>query len=95
MSSATVLDGDNYAAEEVCIRNESLMSSAQRRKLADISNLEGQAKQTNREETHQQQDILFSCKEYAEKLEKAFPFALLFWCLLWWLTVILLILGCK
>ncbi|WZZ92290.1 hypothetical protein YC2023_120869 [Brassica napus] len=52
MSSATVLDCDNYAAQEVCIRNESL-----RRKLADISNLEGQAKQTNREETHQQQDM--------------------------------------
>ncbi|WZZ92297.1 hypothetical protein YC2023_120876 [Brassica napus] len=66
MSSATVLDGDNYAAQEVrSIHKESLTSSAQRRKLADISNL-------GREETQQlqQQNMLFSSKEYAAKLEK-------------------------
>lgn len=56
---------------------ESLMSSAQRRKLGDISNLQGQAKQMNREETHQQQDMLFSSKDYAEKLQKALPFTLI------------------
>lgn len=53
------------------------MSSAQRRKLGDISNLQGQAKQMNREETHQRQDMLFSSKEYAEKLQKALPFTLI------------------
>lgn len=42
-----------------------VMSSAQRRKLADISNL-------NTEETHQQQNLLSSSKEYAEKLQKAY-----------------------
>ncbi|CAH8379716.1 unnamed protein product [Eruca vesicaria subsp. sativa] len=52
------------------------MSSAQRRKLADISNFEGQAEQMNREETQQQQqqNMLFSSKEYAEKLQKALSF---------------------
>ncbi|CAN6867010.1 unnamed protein product [Brassica oleracea] len=77
MSSATVLDDDNYAAQEVrSIHKESLTSSAQRRKLADISNLD-------REETQQQQqqNMLFSSKEYAAKLEKAFPFfTFIFWC---------------
>ncbi|RID42901.1 hypothetical protein BRARA_J02754 [Brassica rapa] len=65
MSSATVLDDDNYAAQEVrSIHKEPLTSSAQRRKLADISNLD-------REETQQQQqNLLFSSKEYAAKLEK-------------------------
>ncbi|XP_009122615.1 SHUGOSHIN 2 [Brassica rapa] len=64
MSSATVLDDDNYAAQEVRIHKEPLTSSAQRRKLADISNLD-------REETQQQQqNLLFSSKEYAAKLEK-------------------------
>nr|VDC78319.1 unnamed protein product [Brassica rapa] len=42
------------------------MSSAQRRKLADISNL------NREEETHPQQNLLFSSKEYAEKLQKAY-----------------------
>ncbi|KAL0888658.1 hypothetical protein Bca101_012641 [Brassica carinata] len=68
MNSAKVLDEDNPAAEEIrIIHKESLMSSAQRRKLADISNLEEQMK---REETQKQQAMLFSSKEYAEKLEK-------------------------
>ncbi|KAL0736627.1 hypothetical protein Bca4012_012837 [Brassica carinata] len=72
MNSAKVLDEDNPAAEEIrIIHKESLMSSAQRRKLADISNLEEQMK---REETQKQQAMLFSSKEYAEKLEKALPF---------------------
>ncbi|CAN7069718.1 unnamed protein product [Brassica rapa subsp. trilocularis] len=70
MSSATVLDDDNYAAQEVRIHKEPLTSSAQRRKLADISNLD-------REETQQQQNLLFSSKEYAAKLEKALPFCTL------------------
>ena len=57
-----------------------MTSSAQRRKLADISNL-------GREET-QQQNMLFSSKEYAAKLEKALPFfTFIFWCVLWWKTV--------
>ncbi|KAL0648743.1 hypothetical protein Bca4012_047034 [Brassica carinata] len=76
MSSATVLDDDNYAAQEVrSIHKESLTSSAQRRKLADISNLD-------REETQQQQqqNMLFSSKEYAAKLEKAFPFFTFIFC---------------
>ncbi|KAF2570583.1 hypothetical protein F2Q70_00006706 [Brassica cretica] len=75
MSSATVLDGDNYAAQEVRrIHKESLTSSAQRRKLADISNLD-------REETQQQQqNMLFSSKEYAAKLEKALPFFTFIFC---------------
>ncbi|XP_024011532.1 SHUGOSHIN 2 isoform X2 [Eutrema salsugineum] len=46
------------------------MSSAQRRKLADISNLQDLSKQMNREDTRQQQNMLFSSKEYAEKLQK-------------------------
>ncbi|CAF1791435.1 unnamed protein product [Brassica oleracea] len=82
MSSATVLDGDNYAAQEVrSIHKESLTSSAQRRKLADISNL-------GREETQQlqQQNMLFSSKEYAAKLEKALPFAFFILLRLWWQT---------
>ncbi|KAJ0243935.1 SHUGOSHIN 2 [Hirschfeldia incana] len=73
MSSAAALDEDNSSAKEVRIEKESLASSAQRRKLADISNLEGQAKPMNREETHQQQQqqaMIFSSKEYAAKLEK-------------------------
>lgn len=45
-----------------------VMNSAQRRKLADISNL-------NREEETQ----LFSSNEYAEKLQKAFPLWLWLW----------------
>ncbi|KAH0907952.1 LOW QUALITY PROTEIN: hypothetical protein HID58_039779 [Brassica napus] len=74
MSSATVLDDDNYAAQEVRIHKEPLTSSAQRRKLADISNLD-------REETQQQQqNLLFSSKEYAAKLEKALPFCTLIFC---------------
>ncbi|KAF8115283.1 hypothetical protein N665_0029s0119 [Sinapis alba] len=71
MNSATVLDEDNSASQEIRIHKESLVSSAQRRKLADISNLEGPAEQMKREETQkQQQAMLFSSKEYAEKLEK-------------------------
>ncbi|KAG2262525.1 hypothetical protein Bca52824_069604 [Brassica carinata] len=82
MNSAKVLDEDNPAAEEIrIIHKESLMSSAQRRKLADISNLEEQMK---REETQKQQAMLFSSKEYAEKLEKALPFS----------TFILVVAGC-
>ncbi|CAH8305020.1 unnamed protein product [Eruca vesicaria subsp. sativa] len=69
MSSLTVLEDDNHAPhQEVAIRKgrgkaNVVMNSAQRRKLADISNL-------NREETHQQQNLLLSSKEYAEKLQK-------------------------
>ncbi|RID67965.1 hypothetical protein BRARA_C00158 [Brassica rapa] len=69
MSSVTVLEDDNHAPQEVPIRKGKgkaasvVMSSEQRRKLADISNL-------NTEETHQQQNLLFSSKEYAEKLQK-------------------------
>ncbi|CAH2074183.1 unnamed protein product [Thlaspi arvense] len=55
MNSVTVLEDDNYAAEEVPIHQEkgktsaleSFMSSEQRRKLADISNLQDNAKQEN------------------------------------------------
>ncbi|CAA7033945.1 unnamed protein product [Microthlaspi erraticum] len=79
MNSVTVIEVDNSPAQEVPPTPkgngkmsvlESYMSSAQRRKLGDISNLQGQAKQMNREETHQQLDMLFSSKEYAEKLQK-------------------------
>ncbi|KAJ4882410.1 Shugoshin C terminus [Raphanus sativus] len=66
MSSATVLDEDNPAAKEVRIHKDPLMSSAQRRKLSDISNLE----QMKTQKQQQQQAMLFSSKEYAEKLEK-------------------------
>ncbi|XP_013724598.2 SHUGOSHIN 2 isoform X1 [Brassica napus] len=70
MSSVTVLEDDNHAPQEVPIRKGKgkaasvVMSSAQRRKLADISNL------NTEEETHPQQNLLFSSKEYAEKLQK-------------------------
>lgn len=67
----------------------SAFSSAQSTKLAFISNLEGQSKPMKR-----RSKICFSSKEYAEKLEKALPFALLFLVRLWWQTVILLIFGC-
>ncbi|KFK24881.1 hypothetical protein AALP_AA8G036900 [Arabis alpina] len=71
MSSVTVLEDDNYPRQEVGVRKEttvleSVMSSAQRRKLADISNLQGHAKQ----ETQKQQNMMFSSQEYAEKLQK-------------------------
>ncbi|ESQ40342.1 hypothetical protein EUTSA_v10013000mg [Eutrema salsugineum] len=40
-----------------------------------LSNIEMDlSKQMNREDTRQQQNMLFSSKEYAEKLQKAFPF---------------------
>ncbi|XP_033145042.1 SHUGOSHIN 2 isoform X1 [Brassica rapa] len=69
MSSVTVLEDDNHAPQEVPIRKGKgkaasvVMSSEQRRKLADISNL-------NTEETHQQQNLLSSSKDYPEKLQK-------------------------
>nr|XP_018472820.1 PREDICTED: shugoshin-1-like isoform X2 [Raphanus sativus] len=68
MSSVTVLQDDNHAPPQEVhqIRKGKgkvvmMRSSAQRRKLADISNV------NREEETHQQQ---FSSKDYAEKLQK-------------------------
>uniref|UniRef100_M4CNL2 Shugoshin C-terminal domain-containing protein n=1 Tax=Brassica campestris TaxID=3711 RepID=M4CNL2_BRACM len=58
MAEVPIRKGKGKAASVV-------MSSEQRRKLADISNL-------NTEETHQQQNLLSSSKDYPEKLQKAY-----------------------
>ncbi|CAN8297995.1 unnamed protein product [Cochlearia groenlandica] len=79
MNSATVLDGEGSLFLQVPVLKdkgkktvlESLMSSAQRRKLADITNLQVHSKQLKLQETlHQQQNMLFSAKEHADKLLK-------------------------
>ncbi|XP_010558152.1 PREDICTED: shugoshin-1-like isoform X2 [Tarenaya hassleriana] len=60
---------DNSAKGEKMILEPSI-SSAQRRKLADISNLQDQTKVMNQGANLQQHNIVISYKEYTERLQK-------------------------